>query len=110
MRKVFIPSLPTRFDAATKERVPSLDLNPAAQYGELVKLVEGPVDGDNINEAIDQVKTGINDCGIDDYILCVGDVVLTAAAIVVVCRWHGKANILRWDRVRRGYDVMEVNL
>lgn len=110
MRKVFIPSLPTRFDAATQSRVPSLDLNPAAQFGELVKMVEGPVDKSNMQAAIDAIGEAAQEIGPDDLVLCVGDFVLAAACIAYANDRNGAVNVLRWDKARRSYDILEVEL
>lgn len=110
MRKVFIPSLPTRYDAATQSRVPSLDLNPAAQFGELVKMVEGPVDKDSIQSAINAIAEAAQDIEPDDLVLCVGDFILAAACIAYACDRNGAVNVLRWDKNRRSYDILEVEL
>ena len=108
MITVWIPSLPTRYDAATHTRVPSLDLNAAARYGAMVNMLEEPAantqDSINLlNEATEKVQK-------DDLILCVGDVVLCAAAICMVNEKNGHVNLLRWDRVRRTYEIETVIL
>lgn len=108
MRKVFIPSLPTRWDAATHSRVPSLDLNPAAKYGDLENMTDG--DHHDIQADIDQIRIAADKIGPDDLILCVGDVILCAAAMAYVAADHGTVNILRWDKVKRGYNIEEVTL
>jgi hypothetical protein len=46
----------------------------------------------------------------NDLILCVGDVVLTAAAIARVNEINGRVHVLRWDKQRHGYDEIEVVL
>jgi hypothetical protein len=109
-RKVYIPNLPTRYDAATERRVPTLDLNPAAQYGDLEILSEGPIHKDSIQDTIELI--GIELCKMDpqDLILCVGDFVLAAASIAYACDRNGAVNVLRWNKNKRAYDVMEVQL
>jgi len=106
--KVFIPSLPTRYDAVTQTRVPSLDLNPASQYGELVNMIEGPTTHDHLASGITQIRTV--SVMPDDLIMAVGDLVLAAAAIAHACRENGSAKILRWDKLRHGYDIVEVSI
>ena len=108
MRKVFIPSLPTRFDAATNSRVPSLDLNPAAQYGKLVNMTEAETT--DTQERIDQIRIAADQIEVTDLILCVGDVVLCAAAIAYATADHGTVSVLRWDKQRHTYDIEEVTL
>lgn len=109
-RKVFIPNLPTRHDEATQQRVPSLDLNPAAQFGELVTLTEGPIsDLPALRSARDVIRTKtLKDIGPGDCILCVGDVALTALCIAYALTRNGAVTILRWDRNKRSYDAVAV--
>ena len=106
-KKVFIPNLPTRWDASTDSRVPSLDLNTASRFGSLVTITESPID---TKTAIDMIRFMVDKIDAEDYILCVGDVVLTAVAISYVCARNGVANVLRWDRKRKSYDLERIEL
>lgn len=108
MRKVFIPSLPTRWDAATHSRVPSLDLNPAAKYGDLENMTDG--DHHDIQADIERIRIATAEVRHDDLLLCVGDVILCAAAIAFISDQNGEVNVLRWDKVKRGYNIEEVTL
>ena len=108
MITVWIPSLPTRYDAATHTRVPSLDLNAAARYGAMVNMTTG--DQKPIQESIAEIENASQDVQSDDLILCVGDVVLCAAAISLVNQQNGHVNLLRWDRLRRTYEIEVVKL
>ena len=107
-REVYIPSLPTRWDAATHSRVPSLDLNPAEKYGDLINMTTESYE--RTQDGVDAVLEAAENIGEDDLILCVGDVVLCAAAIAQAARQNGKANVLRWDKNRRGYEIETVVL
>jgi len=101
--RVLIPQVPTRFDKVAGRRVPSVDLNPAARYGEFTEL---SVDG-----GIEELRSRFAvEARANDYILCVGDVVMVAAAISYACDAFGKARLLRWDKNRKTYDTMEVEL
>lgn len=106
-RKVFIPSIPNRWDAATEQRVPSVDLNPAGAYGDLIAMSNGTGD---LDSQITDVKRKTSEVTVDDFILCVGDVVLTAIAIAKTCERNGTARLLRWDKQRHCYDEIEVSL
>lgn len=94
MAKVFIPQLPTRFDQATQQRIPTINVNPASRYGELVQLT---VAGTTHEEALRQIKTVAPIIGHDDFILAVGDVVLLTRTILIALRENGRATLLRWD-------------
>lgn len=106
---VFIPNVPTRIDALSGRLVSAVDLNPAARYGRLRPLVEGPI-GD-MTEAIACVRAGAAGATQEDYVLVVGDILLITVAMVAVAgRCDGQVRTLRWDRMRRQYDVVEVKL
>lgn len=109
-RKVYVPNLPTRWDAATRSRVPSFDLNAAAAFGELVVLSEGSLSSENINAVIDDVQRRSEAIEPDDLVLMVGDVVVTAACLALACDNNKKVRVLRWEKNKRAYDIMEVAL
>lgn len=104
MARVFVPSLPTRYDAATQQQVPIIDLNPAAKYGTLVVLAEHPMTVDDI----DAVEIRTQDIDSTDYIMATGDVALVGIAIAHAITQNGRARILRWSKQRHQYDVWEV--
>lgn len=108
MPKVMIPNLPTRFDQATRQRVPSIDINPAAQYGEFAYLVND-FNGDT-DSALSELANQMDAMNPDDIILCVGDIVLIAAAIAYANDTFGAARILRWSRNKKSYDLLEITL
>lgn len=107
-----MPHVPSRHDPIAKARVPVIDMKPATQYGELVPCIDMSVDvrSENIDELLPTVQESLRDMSRDDYILCVGDPILIAAAISYAHDVNGEAKVLRWDRNRRGYDVVEVVL
>ena len=106
-RKVYIPSIPTRWDDATKQRVPSVDLNPAGKYGDLVAMSNGV---GSIKDQIADVAAKAEQVQPEDLVLCVGDVVLTAVAISRVHEINGSVTLLRWDKQKHAYDEVEVEL
>lgn len=104
MAKVIVPSLPTRYDAATQQQVPTVDLNPASHFGELVIMSEHPAYADDIDAAaVRTIKITES-----DYIMAVGDVALIGVAVAHAIEQTGRARILRWSKVRHHYDVWEV--
>jgi hypothetical protein len=105
MAKVFIPQLPTRYDKAMGIRVPSIDVNPASQFGDLVPLFGLDVPHD---ETLFSIRTNANQIGADDYILAVGDVTLLALTIAYTLIRHGRATVLRWSNDAKEYRVEEI--
>ena len=128
--KVFVASLPTRFDAATGEHVPSLDLNPATEHGELVILTKGPqANGEELDKAMELVHAKVSLLDINHYdydrgdcILMVGDPILNAVAVAAALEAgvdhrdverpadlkDNPVTVLRWDRKQHKYDRVEI--
>lgn len=106
-RKVFIPQLPTRWDVATNQRIPSIDTNPAAQWGELVIMFPPDTPKESAItrlRAMDSLPIAAG-----DYILAAGDVVLLTLVILGAMRRNGYATLLRWDSETKTYRTEEVH-
>ena len=108
MPKVFVASLPTRWDAATKKQVPSLDLNPAMEFGELVILSEGRKTILEMDETLEAVCDRAGEFKDGDYLLMIGDPIINAAFYSAIENLDGVADIncLRWVRKDRIYEVI----
>ena len=107
--KVIVPNLPMRHDSALDQKVPALDLNPASRYGLITPLTEGRIATEALKSIIEQLKSNIPEVvHPSDFIVCVGDVIITSAVIAECWRVNGVVNILRWDRVKREYQVAEL--
>ena len=120
--KVFVASLPTRYDAATQADVPSLDLNPATDHGELTIVTRGPQrTGDELDNALMDVYSMLRDnynYGRGDCILMVGDPILNGVAMSAALDggrdkgdhpndWEPIV-VLRWNRREHKYDKVEI--
>lgn len=114
MNSVFIPHVPTRYEPLKGGRVPTIDLNPAAEHGTLVLLADlecgGPVTQELLPKALEQIHDKLSQMTCDDYIVAVGDPILVAAAIAYAADQHGKVKVLRWDRHSKRYVALEVDL
>ena len=121
--RVFVPSLPTRYDAATQKQVPSLDLNPATKHGTLKIITSGPqATGDRLVAAIEACVAAASDVedGYDYYegdsVLAVGDSILQAAFIAKAVEGlagdgtYHPVRVLRWDRKNNKYDEVEIEI
>jgi len=110
--RVFLPSVPTRYDPISNKRVSSIDLKPAMKFGELVTLVDpqNSYRDDQIHDAIIELQEKLHDFGADDYLLCVGDPILIAAAMTYASDRTSTVKVLRWEKSRREYDCAEITL
>ena len=118
--RVFVPSLPTRYDAATGEQVPTLDLRAALEFGELVVITKGPMRlGNQLNNAMGLVDDTIDtqdestryDYKRGDCILMIGDCVLNAVAVTAGINAGGgfhPVTVLRWNRKDQSYNEVEI--
>jgi len=109
-RTVFIPHLPTRQNPVDGLWVPTISLNPAAKLGELKVACNHPSDAtpDNFSEALHRVALMLQSATAQDYIIMAGDPVLCAGAIHTALLNTGVANVLRWNRDTRAYDLLKI--
>jgi hypothetical protein len=111
--KVYVPHVPSRYDPVLSRKVPVFDLQPATQYGDLVFLTDmyNDVRGELSLELFQKMSdTMINTMTPNDYLLCVGDPVLIAAAIKYATDLFGSVNVLRWDKSKKEYYETKVEL
>ena len=107
--KVIVASLPTRFDAKQNRHVSSFDLSSADEFGDLLPLQRGP-SRMGLQPAIDDIIELAEIVEPGDYVLAIGDVVLTAALLVAACDKNGSVQILRWQKSSERYKVQRVTL
>lgn len=111
MPKVYAPQVPSRYDAATKLWVPSINLVPANQFGQLVVMLPPNANRLHISPLVTALKEQMKDFGPEDYIVAVGDPSLIAAAsCIAVRKTQGLLRILKWDRQTSSYIPVEANV
>ena len=111
MSKVYAPQVPSKYDSATKLWVPSINLDPANTYGEVVVMLPPNANRLHINPLIVALREQMKDFNSDDYIVAVGDPSLIAAAsCIAVRKTNGLLKILKWDRQTGSYIPVEVQI
>lgn len=111
MSKVFVPQQPSRFDAATRLWMPTVNLDPAKEYGAVEVML--PPNANRLHTAplIAAIKDKMSEFTEDDYIVAVGDPSLIAAAACIAARkTGGLLKMLKWDRMSRSYISVEIQL
>ncbi len=108
--KVFIPQQPTRYDHEKQMRVPTINLAPASEYGDLYALVPDGMSAQFYAPVVAALRRKLRDMSPQDYIVPVGDPVLIAIVTGIALSMHGRARLLRWDREARRYHVIEVEI
>lgn len=108
MPKVYVPQVPSKYDTATKLWVPSVNLDNAKQYGEILVMLPPNANRLHINPLITALREQMKDFSPEDYIVAVGDPSLIAAAsCIAVRRTNGLLRILKWDRLSSSYIPVE---
>ena len=106
MPKVYAPQVPSKYDSATKLWVPSINLDPAKQYGEIV--LPPNANRLHINPLIAALREQMKDLTEEDYLIAVGDPsLIAAAACIAVKKTNGLLRILKWDRLSSSYIPVE---
>ncbi len=110
MPTVLIPHVHTKYDPISKQRVATIDLTEAQEYGELEVVTSGDVD---IVDAIETLYRRIAEGEFEptDYILAIGDPLLIAAALSYAAeKLGGSVAVLRWRRSAKHYETVEFEL
>lgn len=108
MSKVYAPQVPSKFDPATKLWVPSINLDPAKQFGEVVTMLPPNANRLHINPLVVALREQMKDFSAEDYIVAVGDPsLIAAAACIAVKKTGGLLRILKWDRQTSSYIAVE---
>lgn len=111
MANVYAPQVPSKYDAATKLWLPSVNLEPAKRFGELVVMLPPNANRLHINPLITALREQMKDYSAEDYVIAVGDPSLIAAAsCIAVKKTGGILRILKWDRQSSAYIPVEVEL
>ncbi len=100
MARVFVTQVPSRVDASTRALVPSVNIAPATEFGEVVVMFPPRAPFFQTAELMRQIENALHDYDAEkgDCIVLLGDTILMAAAAAYLGRHKGKFKILRWDR------------
>lgn len=108
-KKVYVVCEPTRVENG--QQVKSMDITPAAKWGELVIVLQSsqsliaPVP---TIRTINEVLAKFDDL---DYLLPIGDPVLMCAVASIAARQNnGRIRFLKWDRRNMDYMVIQMDL
>lgn len=109
--KTFIPYLPSRYDSLSKTYQSLLNVESAGKFGDprLVIPLGTDIRRADFKEAAIAVAEGIESTiTAEDFIVCVGDPLLISIAIMTQHRVTGGIRALRWDKLKRAYEAIEL--
>jgi hypothetical protein len=109
MNKVYVPQQPSRFDSATKLWIPTINVDSAREFGEIVVML--PPNANRLHTAplVAALKEQLALFTRDDYIVALGDPsLIAAAACIAALKTGGRFNMLKWDRMTSSYIPVEI--
>jgi len=111
MARVFAPQQPSRFDTATRLWIPTMNMQAAEKYGQLVVLLPPDANRLHIVPLLEALKSGMVTFGADDWLVAVGDPsLIAAAACIAVRKTGGLLRLLKWDRLTSDYIAAEMTI
>ncbi|HEY6020831.1 MAG TPA: hypothetical protein VIY48_13315 [Candidatus Paceibacterota bacterium] len=110
MPKVFITQLPHKRDPVTKALVPSINITPATEHGELVFMMPPQASFHATGDLVAQMKKHLKEYDFEagDSIVALGDPAIIAVAFGILGKYNNKFNVLKWDRNLGRYVVAKV--
>jgi hypothetical protein len=96
------------------QRMGNLNVEPASEYGEIKSIFPPGVQawGTDTDMLLQICVERLYDVTEDDYLLIIGDPVLSAMAYNQIAKHLGRVRMLKWDRrfgEDGGYRIVEVN-
>lgn len=111
MSKVYIPQMPAKFDRATNLWIPTININPAKRFGELVTMLPPGATRLSMEACAHVISEHLEDYGPEDMVVALGDPSLYAvAACLAVKKTGGLLRMLKWDRQLGDYLLVEVSV
>lgn len=109
--KVFVTQVPSRRDVATGMWVPTVNIAPAEQFGEVVQLLPPGSQFFAAAEVTRLLKQRLHELDYQqgDYLLPLGNpVIMAVASAIAARRSNGCLNVLVWDRQTSTYVPYEL--
>lgn len=112
MPKVFITQVPNRKDSETRALVPSVNIAPATEFGEVVVMFPPRAPFFQTTELVEQIAAHLQNYDYDagDCIVLIGDTTLMATTSAYLGRHKGKFKLLRWDRNIGRYSPITIKI
>lgn len=110
MSRVFVPQVPSRFDTKLNTWMPTVNIDPAREYGDVKVML--PPEAARLETAtqVKLLKDAMVDYGPEDYILAIGNPVIIAITAAIADRASSPLRILQWDKVTRRYQLLQAEI
>ena len=100
MPKVYITQIPHKTDVVTGDFVPSINISPAQEHGEIVVMLPHQTSFYATGELVRRLRKHLTDYNYEagDALIALGDPSVIAVASALLGRMHGTFLLLKWDR------------
>lgn len=100
MPTVFVTQIPNRRDKDTGAFVPSINIAPAAEHGEIRVMMPAQAPFHATTDLVSQLRAHLKNYsyGAGDSLVAVGDPAIIAVACAILGKEHGRFIVLKWDR------------
>ena len=97
--KVYITQIPHRRDPETRAFVPSINIAPAAEHGELIVMMPPRASFFATSDLVKQMKEHLQnyDYEAGDCLVAMGDPAVIAVACAILGKTMGRFTVLKWD-------------
>lgn len=113
MRKpiVFVPQIPSTFDASVGLWIPKISVDKAKAYGDISELMPPGANRSAIGQIAIVMRDKLSDAIEGDWLLPTGDpALISLASIYLSRRCGGTLKLLKWDNRQSDYIPMEIKL
>ena len=112
MAKVYVTQIPHRRDEATGAFVPTINIAPAQEHGELIVMMPARASFHATTDLVKQLRNHLvrYDYDAGDVLGALGDSSIIAIASGLLGQLHGKFSVLKWDRMLGRYVKTKINL
>lgn len=103
---VIIPQFPTRMGDNGPERS-YMDLTDAERYGRVVEVLSDTAKPFTPS-AIEELDEFMANTSADNWLLCIGNPTMIAAASGAFASIHGRLNLLQWQSRMKRYEAIQI--
>lgn len=107
--KVFVTQIPVKKDILTSSFVPTVNITPATEFGEIVVMMPPRASFHATKELVDQLESKLRDYSYErgDALIALGDPVVAACSAAILGR-KGRFTVLKWDRQLGRYTASRI--
>lgn len=100
MPKVYVTQVPYRRDNATGDLMPSVNVSPAAEHGEIVIMMPPRVAFHNTIDMVKELRVILQNYNYrdGDCVIPLGDPSVIAATFGILGHKHNSFTVLKWDK------------